>query len=59
MKRFLKALIIIAVLLLLAAAAFRHFVTNRVTDRGGMENPDFALVEETYKQQEYPVIYKL
>lgn len=35
-----------ALLTLLAMAAFRYFVTCRVTDRGGMENPDFTLTRE-------------
>lgn len=50
MRKILRPLMLLALLVLLAMAAFRHFVTYRVTDRGGMENPDFTLVEETLGQ---------
>lgn len=45
----MKVLIIILVVLLalallvgIAALLYRHFVTNRVSDWGGMENPDYS-----------------
>ena len=47
MKKGIRALLLLALLILLAMGAFRHFVTNRVTDRDGMENPDATLIEET------------
>lgn len=50
MKKVIRTLLLLALLILLAMAAFRHFVTNRVTDRGGMENPDYTLIEETQAQ---------
>ena len=48
-----KALLIFMIVLLTLAALgltgfflFRHFVTNRITDRGGMENPDAGTEKE-------------
>ena len=46
MKKVIRTLLLLALLILLAMAAFRHFVTNRVTDRGGMENPEVTRIEE-------------
>lgn len=40
-----KLLMVFAALVLLAGIGlllFRHFVTNRVTDPGGMENPEYS-----------------
>lgn len=47
MKKVIQVLLLLALLILLAMAAFRHFVTDRVTDRGGMGNPDATFIEET------------
>lgn len=50
MRKALRIVILLVLILLLFLAAFRHFVTNRVTDRGGMENPDFTCIAETPAQ---------
>lgn len=39
-------LIVLTVLALAGLLLFRHFVTNQITDRGGMENPDAELENE-------------
>ena len=47
MKRILIVLLITLLVLALLGAVgvllFRHFVTDQITDRGGMENPDAGL----------------
>lgn len=50
MKKLLRALLLLLFLLLCAMAAFHHFVTLRVTDWGGMENPELPIIEETLTQ---------
>lgn len=45
MKKLLTAFVILALLAGIGALAFRHFVTNRVTDKGGMENPEYSQSE--------------
>ncbi len=42
MKRLLAALAILLLLALLGVGAYRLLVTDRVADRGGMENPDYT-----------------
>ncbi len=42
MKKALTALLVLVILAALGALAFRFFVTDRVTDVGGMENPYYA-----------------
>ena len=43
MKKVLRVVLIVLLLLAILAAAcvllYRHFVTNQIMDRGGMENP--------------------
>ena len=46
MKKLLMALTLLLLLALLGAGAFRLLVTDRITDRGGMENPDYAQSDE-------------
>ena len=38
----LLVLLALTVTILVAVQLYRHFVTNRIMDRGGMENPDVA-----------------
>lgn len=49
-----KVLMILLILGLLAGAGvllFRHFVTNRISDWGGMENPEYSqCLPETFGQ---------
>lgn len=47
MKKLLTGAVLLGLLVLLALALFRFLVTDRVSDRGGMENPDSILIEET------------
>lgn len=42
MKKLLILLLVLALVVGIGALLFRHFVTNRITDRGGMENPEFS-----------------
>ena len=42
MKKLLIILLVLALVAGIGALLFRHFVTNRITDRGGMENPEFS-----------------
>lgn len=42
MKKLLTAFLVFLLLVLLGTAAFRYFVTDRIADRGGMENPAYA-----------------
>ena len=54
-KALLIVLIVILALAILATAfvlLYRHFVTNRIMDRGGMENP---FLEDTQDTQSEPV----
>lgn len=54
MKSLKKVLLILLILLLLILAGtflYRHFVTNRISDRGGMENPDIQMMEMTEDQE--------
>lgn len=46
MNKLLKGIAILALLAILGALMFRHFVTNRITDNGGMENPAYTQSEE-------------
>ena len=50
MKRVFSVILIILIVLTVLALAglllFRHFVTNQITDRGGMENPGAEPVNE-------------
>ena len=43
MKKVLRIILIVLLVLVILATAFvllyRHFVTNQIMDRGGMENP--------------------
>lgn len=45
MKKMLIGLLILALLAGIGALMFRHFVTNMVTDVGGMENPEYCQSE--------------
>lgn len=45
MKKLLTGIVILALLAGIGALAFRHFVTNQVTDIGGMENPEYSQSE--------------
>ncbi len=45
MKKILIVIVILALLAGLGTLGFRHFVTNRITDIGGMENPEFSQSE--------------
>ena len=50
-RRMLTALLIVVLVIALALGGrflYRHFVTDRITDWGGMENPD----AQTYTDQE-------
>lgn len=40
--KWLLTVLILLCLLALGSLGFRHFVTDRITDRGGMENPDYT-----------------
>ena len=54
-KALLIVLIVILALAILATAfvlLYRHFVTNQIMDRGGMENP---FLEDTQDTQSEPV----
>ncbi len=42
MKKLLIVLLILALLIALGALLFRIFVTDRITDKGGMENPEYS-----------------
>ena len=50
MKRVLRVILIVLLALVILATAFvllyRHFVTNQIMDRGGMENPFLESTEE-------------
>ena len=57
--RFLTVLLALAALSLIGIFLFRHFVSNRVMDKGGMENPDAGAAgrkpsESTLQQAESP-----
>lgn len=39
MKKLLIAVLTVAILVAAGAFLYKHFVTDRITDRGGMENP--------------------
>lgn len=55
MKVLKNILIIMAVLVLLVcigAFAFRYFVTDRIMDRDGMENPDAQIIETIVEEAE-------
>lgn len=53
--RFLIVLLALAALSLTGISLFRHFVSNRIMDKGGMENPDAgAASESTLQQAESP-----
>ena len=42
MKRRMIGVFLAGILVgLLLSGLYRHFVTNRIMDRGGMENPDY------------------
>lgn len=49
MKRVLIAAGILAAVLLAGSFLFRHFVTDQITDKGGMENP--YVFEETWEEE--------
>lgn len=40
--KWLLTVLILLCLLAMGSLGFRHFVTDRITDRGGMENPDYT-----------------
>lgn len=42
MKKLLTALLILALCAVIGMILFRVFVTGRISDYGGMENPDYA-----------------
>ncbi len=42
MKKVLIVLLVLALLVGLGMLLFRIFVTDRITDKGGMENPEFS-----------------
>lgn len=42
MKKVLIVLLVLALLVGLGLLLFRICVTNRITDKGGMENPEFS-----------------
>ena len=46
MKKILIVLLALTALGLTGVLMFRHFVTDQITDRGGMENPDAGSEEE-------------
>lgn len=57
--RFLTVLLALAALSLIGIFLFRHFVSNRIMDKGGMENPDTGAAgrkpsESTSQQAEPP-----
>lgn len=55
MRVWKNILIVVAVLIVVAcigAFLFHHFVTNRVMDRGGMENPDAQIMETLDEETE-------
>lgn len=45
MKKLLIGILIPVLLAGLSMLMFRHFVTNGVTDIGGMENPEYTQVD--------------
>ena len=50
-RRILTVLLVVVIVIALVLGGkflYRHFVTDRITDRGGMENPD----AQTYTDQE-------
>ena len=53
MKKALRVFLIVLLVLTILATAFvllyRHFVTNQIMDRGGMENPFLESAEEEAK----------
>ena len=50
MKKLLVVLITILALVIGGIFMFRHFVTNRVMDKGGMENPEYTDDEEDIQE---------
>lgn len=42
MKKVLIVLLVLSLLVGLGMLLFRIFVTGRITDKGGMENPEFS-----------------
>ena len=42
MKKVLTGIVILALLAGIGTLLFRIFVTNRVADKGGMENPEYS-----------------
>lgn len=50
MKGLLALIVILALLAGTGTLAFRHFVTNSITDKGGMENP--YILETEYKTED-------
>ncbi len=57
-----KVLIILLVLVLLAGLGmllFRHFVTNRIPDVGGMENPDYSESALNSDAEQNTLTYKI
>lgn len=45
LKKILLIIVAFALIVVIGAFAFRYFVTDRVMDHGGMENPDVQFVE--------------
>lgn len=35
-------IIVVAAVVIFGGLLFRHFVTDRITDKGGMENPEYT-----------------
>lgn len=46
MLKVLLAIVLVAALVLGGKCLYRYFVTDRIADRGGMENPEYAQGED-------------
>lgn len=52
LKKILLIIVVFALIVGIGAFAFRYFVTDRVMDRGGMENPDVEIIETVDEESE-------